>query len=57
MLSRDAVFLAHACAQELDSAFREMLGSDWTIKNDERVKYVGKLEVESEGTTLKARAA
>jgi len=43
--------------QELDSAFRDVLGSDWTIKNDERVKYVGKLEVESENQTLKVCAS
>mmetsp|Transcript_7460 Transcript_7460/g.19590 ORF Transcript_7460/g.19590 Transcript_7460/m.19590 type:complete len:93 (+) Transcript_7460:189-467(+) len=44
---------------ELDQAFREAVTSDspdggWTIKNDERVKYVGKLEVaKGEDTTLK----
>jgi hypothetical protein len=42
--------------QELDAAFREVLGSEWTIKSDERVKYVGKLEVEHDNVTLKVRA-
>lgn len=51
---------ARACArgarQELDAAFREVLGNEWTIKSDERVKYVGKLEVEQDNTTLKVGA-
>lgn len=42
--------------QELDAAFREVLGNEWTIKSDERVKYVGKLEVEQDNTTLKVPA-
>lgn len=50
-----AVHAARRGSQELDSAFRDVLGSDWTIKNDERVKYVGKLEVETENQTLKVR--
>ena len=46
-------------AGELDQAFREAVtgeGPDggWSIKNDERVKYVGKLEVaKGDDTTLK----
>lgn len=44
-------------AQELDAAFREVLGNEWTIKSDERVKYVGKLEVEQDNTTLKVSGA
>ena len=46
-------------AQELDNEFRKAVtgeGPDagWTIKNDERVKYVGKLEVsKGEDQTLK----
>ena len=49
-------------AGELDQAFREAVTGDgpdggWSIKNDERVKYVGKLEVaKGEDTTLKVRA-
>jgi hypothetical protein len=49
-------------AAELDEAFRTAVTGDgpdggWTIKNDERVKYVGKLEVQKgEDTTLKVRA-
>ena len=48
-------------AQDLDSAFRESVTGDgpdggWAIKNDERVKYVGKLEVtKGEDSTLKVR--
>ena len=48
-------------AGELDQAFREAVTGDgpdggWSIKNDERVKYVGKLEVaKGEDTTLKVR--
>ena len=50
-------------AGELDESFRTAVTGDgpdggWTIKNDERVKYVGKLEVaKGEDTTLKARVA
>jgi len=46
-------------AQDLDQAFREAVTSDgpdggWSIKNDERVKYVGKLEVtKGDDATLK----
>jgi hypothetical protein len=46
-------------AADLDQAFREAVTSNgpdggWTIKNDERVKYVGKLEVsKGEDTSLK----
>ena len=49
-------------AAELDEAFRTAVTGDgpdggWSIKNDERVKYVGKLEVaKGEDTTLKVRA-
>ena len=48
-------------AAELDEAFRTAVTGDgpdggWSIKNDERVKYVGKLEVaKGEDQTLKAR--
>merc|ERR1711988_933970 len=48
-----AIYTFKMSAQDLDAAFREAIGGDWTVKNDERVKYVGKLEVEKEGTTLK----
>lgn len=50
-------------AGELDESFRTAVTGDgpdggWTIKNDERVKYVGKLEVaKGEDTTLKVRVA
>ena len=46
-------------ASELDEAFRTAVTGDgpdggWSIKNDERVKYVGKLEVsKGEDSTLK----
>ena len=46
-------------AQDLDQAFREAVTGDgpdggWSIKNDERVKYVGKLEViKGDDATLK----
>ena len=46
-------------AAELDQAFRDAITGDgpdggWGIKNDERVKYVGKLEVtKGEDTSLK----
>ena len=49
-------------AAELDEAFRTAVTGDgpdggWSIKNDERVKYVGKLEVaKGEDQTLKVRA-
>eukprot|EP00306_Pavlova_sp_CCMP459_P010688 CAMPEP_0185190350 /NCGR_PEP_ID=MMETSP1140-20130426/7972_1 /TAXON_ID=298111 /ORGANISM="Pavlova sp., Strain CCMP459" /LENGTH=102 /DNA_ID=CAMNT_0027756975 /DNA_START=36 /DNA_END=344 /DNA_ORIENTATION=+ len=48
-----AIYTFKMPAQELDAAFRDVLGTSWTIKNDERVKYVGKLEVEMENQTLK----
>lgn len=45
-------------AQELDEKFRnaisEQPNGSWTIKNDERTKYVGKLDVvDSKGETIK----
>lgn len=45
-----AIYTYKMSAQELDQAFRDAVTSDgpdggWSIKNDERVKYVGKLEV------------
>ena len=49
-------------ASELDEAFRTAVTGDgpdggWSIKNDERVKYVGKLELaKGEDQTLKVRA-
>ena len=55
------VFSDKMSAGELDQAFREAVTGDgpdggWSIKNDERVKYVGKLEVaKGEDTTLKVR--
>uniref|UniRef100_A0A7S0Q492 Uncharacterized protein n=1 Tax=Coccolithus braarudii TaxID=221442 RepID=A0A7S0Q492_9EUKA len=54
-----AIYTYKMSAQELDSHFREAVTSDgpdggWNIKNDERVKYVGKLEVtKGDDTTLK----
>ena len=48
-------------ASELDEAFRTAVTGDgpdggWSIKNDERVKYVGKLELaKGEDQTLKVR--
>ena len=57
-----AIYTYKMSAQELDQAFRDCVtceGPDggWTIKNDERVKYVGKLEVaKGDDTTLKVRA-
>jgi hypothetical protein len=57
-----AIYTYKMGAQDLDQAFREAVTSDgpdggWSIKNDERVKYVGKLEVaKGEDSTLKARA-
>mmetsp|Transcript_21745 Transcript_21745/g.55492 ORF Transcript_21745/g.55492 Transcript_21745/m.55492 type:complete len:160 (+) Transcript_21745:14-493(+) len=45
-----AIYTYKMSAAELDQAFREAVTGDgpdggWSIKNDERVKYVGKLEV------------
>ena len=45
-----AIYTYKMSAQELDQAFRDAITGDgpdggWGIKNDERVKYVGKLEV------------
>lgn len=57
-----AIYTYKMSAQELDEAFRNAItgeGPDggWSIKNDERVKYVGKLEVsKGEDQTLKVRA-
>ena len=54
-----AIYTYKMTAQELDQAFRDAAtGNDadggWSIKNDERVKYVGKLEVcKGEDSTLK----
>ena len=54
-----AIYTYKMGAQDLDQAFREAVTSDgpdggWSIKNDERVKYVGKLEVQKgEESTLK----
>ena len=54
-----AIYTYKMSAGELDQAFREAVTGDgpdggWSIKNDERVKYVGKLEVtKGEDTTLK----
>ena len=54
-----AIYTYKMNAAELDQAFREAVTGDgpdggWSIKNDERVKYVGKLEVQKgEDTTLK----
>merc|ERR1712060_870556 len=54
-----AIYTYKMSAQELDQAFRDAITGDgpeggWSIKNDERVKYVGKLEVaKGEDTTLK----
>ena len=56
-----AIYTYKMSAQDLDQAFREAVTADgpdggWSIKNDERVKYVGKLEVaKGEDSTLKAR--
>ena len=46
-----AIYTYKMSAAELDQAFREAVTGDgpdggWSIKNDERVKYVGKLEVQ-----------
>eukprot|EP00962_Isochrysis_galbana_P057733 scaffold30238_cov129-Isochrysis_galbana.AAC.2 len=49
-------------AQDLDAAFRDAVTSSegahggWQINNDERVKYVGKLEVKKGDDTLKVCA-
>jgi len=54
-----AIYTYKMSASELDQAFREAVTSDgpdggWGIKNDERVKYVGKLEVmKGDDSTLK----
>jgi hypothetical protein len=54
-----AIYTYKMSAGELDQAFREAVTGDgpdggWSIKNDERVKYVGKLEVQKgEDSTLK----
>eukprot|EP00966_Prymnesium_polylepis_P043925 1017955-Prymnesium_polylepis.1 len=54
-----AIYTYKMSAQELDQAFRDAITGDgpdggWGIKNDERVKYVGKLEVaKGEEQTLK----
>ena len=56
-----AIYTYKMSAAELDQAFREAVtgeGPDggWSIKNDERVKYVGKLNLtyEKQGTALQA---
>ena len=57
-----AIYTYKMSAQELDQAFRDAITGDgpdggWGIKNDERVKYVGKLEVtKGEEQTLKVRS-
>jgi len=53
-----AIYTYKMSAQELDAAFREAVTADgahggWQINNDERVKYVGKLEVKKGDETLK----
>ena len=54
-----AIYTYKMSASELDEAFRTAVTGDgpdggWSIKNDERVKYVGKLEVsKGDDTTLK----
>ena len=54
-----AIYTYKMSASELDEAFRTAVTGDgpdggWSIKNDERVKYVGKLEGQKgEDTTLK----
>ena len=54
-----AIYTYKMSVQDLDQAFREAVTSEgpdggWGIKNDERVKYVGKLEVaKGEDSTLK----
>ena len=57
-----AIYTYKMSAQELDAAFREAVTADgahggWQINNDERVKYVGKLEVKKGDETLKVRGA
>ena len=58
-----AIYTYKMSVQDLDQAFREAVTSEgpdggWGIKNDERVKYVGKLEVQKgDDSTLKARPA
>ena len=55
-----AIYTYKMSAQDLDQAFREAVtdkdapDGNWSIKNDERVKYVGKLEVtKGEDQTLR----
>jgi len=54
-----ALFTYKCSAADLDGKFREAIAvsedgaAGWSIKNDERQKYVGKLEVSKEDTTLK----
>jgi len=54
-----AIYTYKMSAQELDQQFRDAVTSEgpdggWSIKNDERVKYVGKLEVsKGEDSNLK----
>merc|ERR1712070_808650 len=57
-----AIYTYKMSAQDLDQAFREAVtdkdapDGNWSIKNDERVKYVGKLEVtKGEDQTLRVR--
>lgn len=57
-----AIYTYKMSAQDLDAAFRDAVTSSegahggWQINNDERVKYVGKLEVKKGDDTLKVRA-
>jgi len=53
-----AIYTFKMSAQDLDSAFRDAVTSEgphgsWSINNDERVKYVGKLEVKKGDDVLK----
>lgn len=51
-----AIYTFKMSAQDLDVAFRDKVtgpGAGWSISNDERVKYVGKLEVKKGDDTLK----
>jgi hypothetical protein len=54
-----AIYTYKMSAQDLDQNFRDAITGDgpdggWTIKNDERVKYVGKMEVQKgEDSVLK----
>mmetsp|Transcript_22290 Transcript_22290/g.70006 ORF Transcript_22290/g.70006 Transcript_22290/m.70006 type:complete len:106 (-) Transcript_22290:908-1225(-) len=54
-----AIYTYKMSAQDLDAAFRDAVTSSegahggWQINNDERVKYVGKLEVKKGDDTLK----